>query len=349
MNKIIPILIIVMLIIGCGDTVDRTPNGQKRIDHHKPMAWGKKHVIYVFADDDVWRKSEFQLRRTLERFVFTTENEKYFEVKRAPFDAIEQFYKYNNLIFMTDLNSEGEVSDYVKSVISERITKEVEENLVGVYPVENLWANDQYVLFMLGTTKENLLKLNYLHLNKTFKLFREKLIARISRQLFQIEQYGAQTFATFPWEMSIPKKYLVYKRDPANNFISFIARLRESSDRYVSVYWEDSDENNVSRDWLKEKRAELAWKYYDEDEYVEDNLRSEKFEIAGYKGWKISGMWMNKKYTAGGAFQCYAFYDEQTKKSYVIDNSVYFPQGYKLQGLLELEIISNTFEIKTTQ
>ena len=349
MKRIIIILLAALILVSCGDDGRTTPRGQKRINPHKPMAWGKKHVIYVFADNDIWKKSEHQLRRTLERFVFTTENEKYFEVKRAPFDALDQFYKYNNLIFMGDLSSKGDVTEYIKSVTSDHIKQEVADNLVGIYPSENLWANDQYVLFMLGTTEENLLKINYLHLNKTFDLFKEKLLARISRQLYQSEQHSAKTFASLPYSIKIPKRYQVYRKDLANNFISFISRFKEKPDRYIAVYYENSTENIVDKDWITKKRAELAWQYYDEDEYVKDNIRTEKFEIAGHKGWKISGSWMNKKHTVGGAFQTYAFYDEKTKKSYLIDNSVYFPEGYKLNALLELEIISNTLKPKTTE
>lgn len=346
MKRLFIIIILGLVIFGCGDSGRVTPKGQKRINPHKPMAWGKKHIIYVFADDDVWNKSEPQLRRTLERYVFTTENEKYFEVKRAPFDALEQFYKYNNLIFMGDMSSQGQVTEYIKSVTSDNIKAQVEKNLVGIYPVENLWANDQYVLFMLGTTEENLLKVNYLHLNQTFDLFKIKLLERVSRQIYMSEQHPSNDFAKFPWTLDLPKRYVPYKTDPANNYHSYIARNKEKPDRYVAVYYQDSAEDIVDKTLLKEKRAELAWKYFDEDEYVEDNIRTEKFEIAGFKGWKISGMWMNKKYTAGGAFQSYAFYDEISKKVYLIDNSVYYPQGYKLNALIELEIISNSLKIK---
>ncbi|MFO7896928.1 MAG: DUF4837 family protein [Candidatus Cloacimonadales bacterium] len=346
MKKLIIILFTVLLLLGCGDEGRPTPQGQKKKDPHKPMAWGKKHVIYIFADDAVWQGAENQLRRTLEREYFTTENEKYFQIKRVPFADLEQFYKYNNLIFMGDLSSESKVNSYIKSVISARIKAEVEENLVGIYPVENLWANDQYVLFLLGSTADNLLKLNYLHLNETFELFRTKLLERFRSQLYAGEIHQASAFADFSWKIDLPLKYQTYKKDEPNNFVSYLARLRDKPDRYLSLYSESAPENIVDKEWIIEKRAELAWEYYDEDEYVKDNLRSRKYEIAGYSGWRIDGTWMNQKYTAGGAFQSFAFYDEQTQRAYLIDNSVYYPEGFKLDALIELELISETFRTK---
>ena len=85
---------------------------------------------------------------------------------------------------------------------------------------------------------------------------------------------------------------------------------------------------------------------YDEDEYVEENLRSRKYQFAGFSGWRIDGTWMNKKYTAGGAFQSFAFYDEETQQAFLIDNSVYYPEGFKLDALIELELISETIQLK---
>lgn len=346
MKKLLLILLTALSLLGCGDEGRPTPQGQKSIDPHKPMAWGKKHVIYVFADDKVWQGAEKQLRRTLEREYFTTENEKFFEIKRVPFADLEQFYKYNNLIFMGDLSSQSKVNEYINSVISTRIKEEVEKNVVGIYPVENLWANDQYVLFMLSNSTQKLLELNYLHLNQTFELFKAKLFERFRSQLYAGEIYQRSTFRDFPWQLKLPQKYQLYKKDKAGNFVSYIARLRDKPDRYISVYYQSAENDIVDKEWLIEKRAELAWEYYDEDEYVEENLRSRKYQFAGFSGWRIDGTWMNRKYTAGGAFQSFAFYDEETQQAFLIDNSVYYPEGFKLDALIELELISETIQVK---
>lgn len=346
MKKIFILLFSLLMIFGCGESEKPATKGQKRIDPHKPMAWGHKHVIYVVADDAIWKKAEPQLRRTLERYVFTTENEKFFEVKRAEYKDLDLYYKFNNLIFLGDLKDNTPVNEYIKGIISDKIKQQVKENQVGIYPLENLWANDQYVLFMLGADREKLLKLNYLVLNKTFELFRTKMLERVKRTLYLPEQHKKYEFSEYSWTLDLPLKYRLYRKDMNNNFISYIARLKEKADRYIAVYYEDSETDIVDKDWLIDKRAELAWKYYDEDEYAPDKMRTEKAEIAGHKGWKISGMWINKKYTVGGAYQAFAFYDERTKRAYLIDNSVYFPEGYKLDALIELEVISNTLKIK---
>jgi len=270
MKKIFILLIGLFLLLGCGESEKSNVKGQKRIDPHKPMAWGQKHVIYIVADDAIWKKAEPQLRRTLERYVFTTENEKFFEVKRAEFKDLDLYYKFNNLIFLGDLEDKTPVNEYMKGIISDNIKQQVKENHVGIYPLENLWANDQYVLFMLGADREKLLKLNYLVLNKTFELFRAKMLERVKRTLYLAEQHKKYEFSEYAWILDLPLKYRLYRKDLENNFVSYIARLREKADRYIAVYYENSETDIVDKDWLIDKRAELAWKYYDEDEYAPD-------------------------------------------------------------------------------
>jgi len=345
MKKIVSVLILIsILLISCSK---ETGNSSKqKADIHKPMSWGHKQDIYVFADDNVWKYGEQYIRNTLERFYFTTENEPYFLVKRAPMDEMEQFYKFNNLLFLADLNSGEPVADYVEKIMGKQIDKEIAENTVGVYPQDNVWARDQFVLFLLADNEKNLLELNIEMANKTFELFRDILYGRIETQLYKTKTYSASTFDNYSWILDLPKSYVVYKQDDANNFISFISRLRNKPDKYISVYSQRMENNKIDESWLKKTRSELAWKYFDEDEFFDKDIRFRRYEHNGLEGWKISGRWRNEKYAVGGAFQSFAFYDEAGKTAYLIDNSIYYPEGYKLAGLIEMEVISKTFAVK---
>ncbi len=330
------------MIFGCEQT--QNSKSKKNADLHKPMSWGHKQTIYVFADDSVWKYAEKPLRESLERFHFTTENEKYFKLKRV--ENIEQYYKFNNLLFFCDMQSEADISKYVKNLLGAQVEHDIKDNLVGMFPQNNLWANDQKVLFLIGENERNLLILNIEMPHKIFQIFKDKLFERISTQIYKTDVYSMKMFDSVPWKLKLPKNYVVYKKDSKNNFVSFIARLRNHADRYISVYYEKMDEEKFDSNWLKDKRANLAWKYYDEDEFSEKDIKLQKYKIGEQKGWKLSGRWQNKKYAVGGAFQSFAIYDKKSKTAFLIDNSIYFPEGYKLPALIELEIISNTFEVE---
>lgn len=343
--KRIHLLILFSFLLACGKNGE---NSQKKssYDVHKPMSWGHKQDIYVFADDNVWKYAEHYIRKSLERTVFTTMNESYFIVKRAPLDKMDNFYKFNNLLFLANLDSNQPVAEYVKQIMGESVAKQIEENSIGIFPQENVWANDQFVLFMLADTERNLLELNIEMMDNYFQLFKDKLFERISKQVYINKIFDESYFKTFNWQLDLPKTYTLYKHEAADDYVSFLGRLRNKADRYLTIYWEPMESDVVNGDWLKEKRADLAWKCYDEDEFFDKDIISQRYELGSFKGYKLAGRWQNKKYSVGGAFQSFAFYDEESKTTFIVDNSVYWPEGYKLAALIELEVISSTFKVK---
>ncbi|MBC8385296.1 MAG: DUF4837 family protein [Candidatus Cloacimonetes bacterium] len=344
MRKNLLILLVISFMIGCSDNDQKYRSGSKKVDPRKPMSWGHPQTIYVFADDHIWNKVKPDIEANLGRFYFTTENETYFEIKHAPVNSIEQFFKFNNLLFLTDLSSNGEVSKYVNEIMNEKVKTEISQNSIGMYPKENLWANDQYLLFILADDQQNLVRFNELQANKTFELFKEKLFQRIAGQSYKQKIYSPAFFEKFPWDLKLTKNYIVYEEAP--DFISFLARLRNHPDRYISVYSEKISEELFGKKWLLEKRGEIAWKHFDEDEFSDQDIKTEKSKLGRYDCLKLSGRWQNKKHAVGGCFQSFAVYDKTSGTAFIIDNSIYFPEGFKLAGLIEMEVISRTFKIK---
>lgn len=346
MSKVLIVLLIILSVFSCSRQEAKHDPGGRPLDKRKPMSWGQQQNIYIFADDNVWKYGETYLRNSLERYYFTTENETYFEIRRISIDQLEQFYRFNNLIFYCDLASEAPVSSYVKRIMGEQVAADVSVDAARLYPQHNLWANDQYVLFILGDTEENLLKLNILQANRIFELFRQKLYDRISNKIFSSPVYPAGEFRNWPWTLQLPRNYQLYRNLENENFVSYLARAKEKPDRYISVYYEPMLSDSIDREWLKETRADLAWKFYDEDYFLDKDIKFEKINLGEREAWKLSGRWQNRKHVMGGTFQSFAFYDKINRIAYLIDNSVYFPEGFKLAALIELEIISQTLAIK---
>jgi len=346
MKRFVLLLILALTLISCSQKEEKPGVTRNNTDPRKPMSWGHKQTIYVFADEANWRATERQLRRTLEREVYTTANEKVFVLKRAVYEDFNHYYKYNNLIFLADYSSYDDVSVYIKEIMGETVKAELEENGVGIYPNENLWANDQFVLFIIAENKQVLKKAVSYQLNEVYNLFKNKLNNRIAHKVLQYNSYKKTFFRNFSWEIHIPEFFRVFSRDDENNFIAFLARADDKPDRYEAVYNEEMKSDEVNGDWLKAKRLEIFKKYYDGDEFYDKDVRVEKYTLAGRAGWKLSGKWQNPKFSMGGAFQTFAFFDEKQKKVYLIDNSVYYPTGEKLAHLLELEAISSTIKLR---
>ena len=365
--KILIFLLIIFTFVSCGKSSESKNQGRVRsqsisqvlaqksnelvTDPRKPMAWGHQQTIYVFADNDVWTVNEPYLRYSLERYFFTTENEQLFEIKHGDIKNINQFFRFKNLIFLCDINSNQAVSQYVKDALPEQAILNVAERKSSMFMNNNLWANDQLVMFFLGDSAESIKNHLYNNNDTYFQIFKDRFISRITFQSQKLKGYKDSFFNEMPFKMYIPETYRVFRRDLENNFISFIWRSRENQeknpDKYISIYWEYADENPLNDNWLLKKRKDLAWKYYDEDEFDPDGVMRGLKDFNQYEAWFMSGMWQNKKYFMGGAFQSFAFYNDDLKIVYLIDTSVYFPAGYKLRYLLELEGIVKTIMPKS--
>ncbi|RLC52624.1 MAG: hypothetical protein DRZ79_00920, partial [Candidatus Cloacimonadota bacterium] len=94
MKKILIILVIFFLLFGCAPKREKYTPKTGKINPRKPMSWGHRQTIYIFAEDDIWNLLHEKLENNLGRVYFTTNNENYFEIKRAPLKSLQQFFKF---------------------------------------------------------------------------------------------------------------------------------------------------------------------------------------------------------------------------------------------------------------
>jgi len=350
---LLALLSLIILIPACGKSTAKpdTYNFYESVmDTSKPIAYGDDRDIYVFCDEASWKLAQDMLKRSLEREVFVVVNEHYFNLIRADIKEIDQLMKYKNLLFLGDLESKTAVSNHVKGSMPKRLVERVQNSGGEMFIAKNRWVKDQVVVYMVGSTQENLLKLNILQTNRLFTLFLNRLGERRAYQAYLTKTIPEDFFQPFPFTIKLPENYRVYADDRKNRFLSFLYRISsqspDSPDKYVSVYYETMQTDSLNLDWLLSKRKELAANYYDKDEFDPKLLRSEKVTFNNYSGWRLIGPWKNMKHSIGGGFQTFAFYDAKQKKAFLIDNVVYFPAGDKLPELLELQKLSLTFTAK---
>ena len=334
----------VLFFAGC----DNGPSARKSsTDHKKPLSWGQSHRIFTYADNKAWDYGQLEIKKSLERQFFTTTNEILFTVERHEISNIHTYYKFANLLFLCDVSSEQSVSKYVKEIIPEQAAMIGDSLPATMVAAKDLWARDQRVIFILGKDLEQLLLYTFENLNLIFDIYKKAEIERIEDVVYKLglnEKEIDYEKEHYPWYMDLPSQYTVFKRDDALNFVSYLCRVKKYPDRFLGVYWEPMKDNEVSKEWLYQKRLEIGEKYYSGDTLLIEDVRQENAEFLGYNAYKLSGRWQNMTSFTGGTFACWGFYDEQQKIAYMIDNAVFFPEGEKLRALIGLEIISNTFK-----
>lgn len=337
-------LLCIIVLVGCGGS--QSGDTARKTDVSKPRSWGQSEFIFTFADDFVWDSVEYGVLRSLEREFLTTKNERLFTVRHVPIAEIKEHYRFANLLFFCDTSSDAPTSKYVKEILATQVAALSDSMPSKMLTATDLWAQDQIVVFLIGKDMESLLNCTAQHLNIIFEVFQEKEYERMHKTVYRPgvndEEINYQK-QHYPWHIKLPKHYIVFRRDDANNFVSYLLRVQDHPDRFLAVYWEEMSENNLSKEWLWEKRQEIGETYYEGDTFSSKDVVQSKTEFLGYDAFKLSGRWQNPDYFIGGAFTSFAFYEPEQEIAYLIDNMVYYPQGEKLRALMGLEVISKTF------
>lgn len=357
MQRIILMLTCLLVLIGCrGSGAGSTAVSQRYtkfdeiIDPAKPIAFGEDYDVYVFCGTGNWSRLEGFIRSTIEREMFIVYNERYFDLHLADIREFDRLSKYRNLILIGDLSSGDAVSRHIINTLSADHVERVRQSGGELYITKNRWVRDQIVLYLVAENSEKLEQLAAAQANNLFSILLKRLTERIAYHTYLTKTIPADFWAHYPFTMQIPENYRLYSNDKTGRFLSFLYRARQPNrsipDKFISVYYEPMETDSVDSAWLISKRAELAEKYYDGDTFDAHNIRRERFTLAGHNGWRIIGPWENRKHLVGGGFQSFAFWHAPSKRAYLIDNSVFFAAGDKLPILLELYMISSTFQIK---
>ncbi|MDD3501084.1 MAG: hypothetical protein PHE19_01515, partial [Candidatus Cloacimonetes bacterium] len=149
-NKLFIIIVLASTIfmLSCSKDTDAKTNSKTNVyERGKPMSWGHEQTIYVFADSDIWKDAEYYIKYSLERPFYTVQNEKLYEIKLGDMNALDQFYKYKNLLFLCDLSSDKPVAQSVKKMMNTEMKDYVNNRGVGLFANHNHWANEQFVVF----------------------------------------------------------------------------------------------------------------------------------------------------------------------------------------------------------
>lgn len=327
--------------------------GCQKTSHGKSLelSWGKPRTVHIFADPGLWRDISDDIARSLEHGIRTTEEEIFFQIERIPINALEKNYKFNNILFIGCINEHGPVHDYLKSHLDPASLGDFGRGSVRLMMNDDLWAVNQRVVYLIAWDTEALLEFLPGLDDDLFEPFREGLLNHIRTRIYGTGVLPVSRFARYPFHMRVPAQYnLTFRDDPEERTLILLARKVQNPrppDRFLAVTWEDETGGTRNwEDWIPRMRKQL----WPDEDFEIDPLRTVPCEIGGLAGVRVSGIWWNTKSSdepdGGGPFTSWALYDASDNRTFLIDNVVFYPEGTKLEALLELEVITKTFLAK---
>jgi len=283
--------------------------------------------------------------------------EKLFIIKRVSSNLINKIQNKKNIVIVAPLNSNSYTSQYIKSIVDTGIQKRFETENDFILSKYDLWAKNQLVTvlsaanmqeleFKILKNKDNLL---YAYQKISDKRLKQSLYApRYERKAIE-----GLLLRDHSWLIYVQADYKLAKNDYENNFVWLRRSPGSDMERWIFIHWIDNaTPEYLNADSIKAIRNRMTKKFYqvrDDTAYVVmvDSLyTTSEINFNGRYALYTQGLWDLNIKGMGGPFINYTFYDEKSKRLYMLDGSIFAPKYYKRNLIQQIDVILQSFLTK---
>jgi len=302
-------------------------------------AAGKEDEVFVVADSGVWKELKHLIKESLYKDVRIVHEKRIFTAKYVEPQNFASKQRRKNILLVGSVTSDR-TSEFIRNILPSDALSKIESQGAGIFLAENFYAEGQIVIVIGAKDMTSLKDILEKKQDTLFNIFQGKIKERIkTKTLKQFnERLSKRMRNQYGWSLKLPRQYLV-SRD-SNRFVRFV---RRHPDRFISVYWEFTD--NFDAQYCLDERKIIAKIYYRGDQIDTTRTKIEGFKFRGRDIFVISGVWQNEQYVMGGPFLTYCIYEPKKKTAYFVDGLIFGPGKNKWVYLCELEAIIESFEL----
>ncbi len=341
-------------LAGCGGESD-----------FRPRAVGQDAEILVVADSLDWHGAIGDaLRETVGQFISTLPApERQFDLRHAPLATerdLEMARRRKNVIFAAAFNDSTNEAEYLRNVFDPATREAIREEGGVAVSRENIFRRDQQVYYIAGENKEDVVQAIYDRAEGVSGQFNRIARRRLAEEMFdrgrqfEVEEELA---AMYDFAVNVQHDYLI--AIDTSDFV-WLRRILTDTWRSVFVHFiENADPRLLTPEWIYDTRDSLGRQYIqgnlggwvEIDRRETRPLETRNIDFLGRYGFETRGLWRmvgdedgrKVEFGMGGPFVTYAFYDEPTRRLYMIDGMVFAPGYDKREFLRQMEAIAWTF------
>ncbi len=340
------LIISFLLLNGCGG---------------KRPAIGEEHEIVVVSDSLEYQQLSPILTEVFGKVIYTPQPEVLFNLKRIKLSEYSTKQRRKNIIVIAPLNSGSYVSDYITSILDSNVLPLVESGEEFVFTKYDVWAQNQLVMILTSPDMETLTSkisdnrddlLYYFQNISNKRLFNSLYNAKYERR--DIE---AKLLNDYGWIIYVQADFLLAKDAPKDNFVWLRRAAHTDMERWIFVHWvENASPELLNADSIAAIRNRLTSKHYVNmdnsahviiaDEQAPFNLVVSEVNFKDKYALMTQGFWRFSDHDGGGPFISYSFYDENTRRFYMIDGSIFAPKYYKKKLIQQVDVTLQSFMTK---
>ena len=326
-------------------------------DTKKP-AKGFEDEIIVIADSIEYNEMLGSLQSVFEKEIYTPQPEKLFTLKRKSVASLNNNDRYKNIIIAAPLNSGSRTSDYIKAIVDSTVESKFANDSSFIAYKENLWAKNQMVAVISANTMKELnekILQNSDNLLYTFqKKSDERLYENLYNPTYEKKDIEGKFLKDYGWVIYVQADFVLALDKPQDHFVWLRRSPGSDMERWIFVYWiYNATPDYLVQDSIKVIRNRLTKQFYqtsDDASYVvvaEDYFVVNEVNFNGRYALFTQGLWELNIKGMGGPFVNYFFYDEETRRIYMIDGSVYAPRYYKRNLIQQMDVTLQSFRTES--
>ena len=271
--------------------------------------------------------------------------------------------KQKNVVFVAPLSDTTNEAKFIESRLDEGAKAAILEGQSAVIPRRDLWRRYQQVVYITANTPEAVAEAIHERGEDLRYLFNKITRERMTLEMFEKgRQKDLEELIMTEHGFAVNVQHDYFIAIDTTNFIWLRRVISPDSWRSLFVYYEENgDPSELTPEWVYATRDSLTRKYVRGtlDGFVAIDYRrpleTENINFLDRFAYETRGLWHmlgidengeEYEYGMGGPFLTYAFYDQNTGRTYLIDGMVFAPGFNKREFLRQLEVIAYTFRTR---
>lgn len=314
--------------------------------------------IYVAIDKNDYDYLKPSLIDAFERTIITPQKEKLFEVNKISIDQIDKYKQKKNIVIAAVLTGNNPTAKYIKANLSKDEYKLLSSGKGLFVKKENLWAKNQIVIFIASKNRDSLASGIISHKNELLAIFQKMSDKRFQSSVYdkkyEQKQIQGHLLNKFGWMLYVQPEYRLAAEDANEKYVLFLSNNKNKKIvKIIFVHWiENASPHCLTKDSIATLRNEYVQKF---NKHFSDSLKmtisinsSASNEISFKNHYAIisQGLWDMNASQKGGPFINYSFYDEKSKRIYMIEGAVFAPKYYKKTLIRQIDGVLQSFMTK---
>ncbi len=355
-RSLIPFLLLATLFLGVGcETLE-----------YRPAAVGREGDVVVVTDSASWNGALGDaIRGNVAPYLGTLPApERAFHLQRMTLTSnriLDTIQKQKNILVVAPLADSTREAEFLRSRLDAEALAAIQSGTVTIVPRRDLWRSGQQVIYVFGQTAESIIAELEARGEDIQYQFNDITRQRVELDMFERgRQFDMEQALLDKHEFKVKVQHDYFSAIDTTDFVWLRRVVDQNSWRSLFVYYiDDFNPANLNPTWINAARDRLTETHIrgNVDGFVMIDYRreliSENIDFLGRYAFETRGLWHMvdreedgdlTEWGMGGPFVNYTFYDDDSRRLYMIDGMVFAPGFDKREFLRHMETIAHTFQ-----